>query len=93
MTKHETEMNSTEQKSQKGTHTLQVWEFSYDVEYGSGIALVAATDLDTAIAHMQSVGTGFGRWVINYTEPIKALMYECSDNVQVYVITSNTYAE
>jgi len=75
----------------KTMRTLQVWEFTYDVEYGSGIALVAAVDLQTAIDYMSELSTGFGRWVIEYTQPIKGLTYETSDNV--HLITSNTYAQ
>lgn len=68
----------------------RVWQFCYDVEYGSGVALVAAIDLETAVQYMSNQSTGFGRWVIEYSEPIKNLTFETSDNV--HLIISNTYA-
>lgn len=84
-------INSYNVQSSTGKRALQVWQFSYNVDYGSGIALVAAIDQVTAETFMSSQSTGFGRWVLEYTEPINGLTFETSDNVQL--ITSNTYAQ
>jgi hypothetical protein len=45
---------------------MRVFEFSYDVDYGGGIMLIGAVDLDRAMEIVSQIPTGFGRWVFNY---------------------------
>lgn len=70
-------------------HTLKVFEFRYDVDYGGGVALVAAIDEDSARARMEGQSRGFGRW--EYSHQIHGLTYKQKDIVPV-VITEFTYA-
>jgi len=45
---------------------MKVFEFSYDVDYGGGVMLIAAESLENAEEIARNVPTGFGRWVFAY---------------------------
>lgn len=45
---------------------MRVFEFSYDVDYGGGVMLIGAHDLDEAMSIASKVPTGFGHWVFSY---------------------------
>lgn len=74
----------------KTTYQLQVYEFRYEVDRGTGILLIAAeTELEAKLeSAMQS--TGFGRW--EYVGPVANLFYHGIDNA-VVIVADNRYAE
>ena len=45
---------------------MKVFEFSYDVDYGGGVMLVAANSLEEAEKIASHEPTGFGRWVYSW---------------------------
>lgn len=45
---------------------MNVYEFSYDVDCGGGVMLIAAKDLESAQRIANEQPTGFGHWVYAY---------------------------
>jgi hypothetical protein len=45
---------------------MKVFEFSYDVDYGSGVMLIAAESFERARKIAFDVPTGFGHWEFSY---------------------------
>jgi len=67
---------------------MRVFEFSYDVDYGGGIMLIAAENSDRAIEIASTIPTGFGHWVFAYEH--SDLVYTGEGEGE---ILSQTYAE